>query len=864
MRSYGLFLARPGPAAFVSGRGRLAGVAVAVTLAAGVVPSTPPARAAAARSFRMFSLGYKQSFEHAATYETYRASLEARFEQIKPLLSRDRPNLVLFPEALSLTALLIGQRGAQGRQPGNTELSSLGSLLGTYAPQIAYYQQKCGPIPNARAAVLALTDTTWRAFGESLSHLARRYRVYVLATAFVGHPTRITDPDKVVLLGDPEVAGDYAYEATCDGAFNSAYVFGPSGRVFADDGSMPLGAPGAQVLGRVDKAYLTPGERNTIEGSPTAPGLSLSSPSPGQVVPVNLGFASLGIFTSKDAWMSDVTNRNDVAGADIFVLPEAGTWAGWDQAPVENWPQDNHQRSYWAIVQKLPSFRWGALTTLSGNFHDVPYDGTPTIVRDAPDFRVATRGRPNRWHFLLGSPVTDGIVARSNWFVPDPPADTAFGDLAARRAYLYEEGAKRVPGSGADEENAYVPNPLVWADVTLPSRPRPGRRAPAGAFAPSSGVAASEAPQWEPSLAIALDALPVVTWTDLREGDEDALVSHFDGTGWTAPANAGPATRRPDDQTDNQYGAAVATTPDGATHVAWLDFRNQSWDVHASSARDMSLQFETDVAVHHSETSAEGYPSENLQNDLVLDTTEAGEVIAAWDDARGTEVDRDIRVAVLRPGARWAGDTLASGDDAFDQFHPSVSATKDRVWIAWQDHRRGDADVRVATSQDVGVGFGPAIRADDAPRNLDTFHPQIAAVGARAVVVWSDDRSGRYQIRAAAGTRRRFGSSLAVAPGPGDQTYPSLAWVGGRRWVAAWTDRRGGDADIVLAPLVLTRNGLRARAPVRVDDDPGTAHQRVPTVAYGNGFVWVAWEDLRTGIEQVRAAWAPAAQLFAR
>ena len=794
----------------------------------------------------MFAMGYKQTMSKARSYETFARSLEVRFEQIESKLATDHPNVVFFPEDTALTAWLIGPRGEQARKESNSAVSAVASLAVTYAPQVAYYESKC-QVPPARALVLALTDTTWRAFGETLSRLAKEYGTHVIASANIGEVTRVTEPARVALLGDPDLPTDYAYEAKCDKAYNQAFFFRPRGRMFHDDGELMVREKGAQLAGVVPKAYLVPIERDQTGG------LALSSANPSFVRPVDLGFASFGVFTSKDAWMSDLPNRNDVDDTDVFLQPEAGAWAGWSESGQRDWQQDAMHRALWGFVQKLPNTRWGALSNLIGNFHDLPFDGTPTITTDAPDFRVEGKGRPNRRHFLLGRKLTDGIVARSRWFAPDPPKGVPFRAIKKRRAFLQSEGAKRAPGGS--KENEYLDRPFVWADVTLPGDRSVGRRVvrPRG-VARSAAISRTGLAQWEPALTTAPNGRVVAAWTDLRTGDEDALVSKLTASGWSEPVNAGPDTRNPDDQEDNQYGVDVAAAA-GEVHAVWVDFRNQAWTVRGSSARLGSLEFADDERVDHARSASEGYPHETLHNDPAVGVTRKGETIALWDDLRARHVDRDIRSATKKDASAWKGDAKPSRRDAVEDFHPSVDIDgRGRAWVVWQRHGRGDADIRMTRSRGGSLArFHPHIRVDDGPRNADAFHPQIALSGGKPLIAWSDDRSGRYQIRATVMLKRGVLSSIRVARNGADQLHPEVVAIGKRRWAVAWTDQRAGDQDVLVRALRFSNGRLRRSRLVRVDDSID-ADARMPALAYSHKRIYVAWEDTRRGPEEIRTS----------
>src|SRR4051812_49735005 len=71
-------------------------------------------------------------------------------------------DLVVWPEDVGLFAALTGQRAAPARSSGSLT-NAIASLLGSYAPQNAYYAERYPAVaaraPQGRLLALSLTDT---------------------------------------------------------------------------------------------------------------------------------------------------------------------------------------------------------------------------------------------------------------------------------------------------------------------------------------------------------------------------------------------------------------------------------------------------------------------------------------------------------------------------------------------------------------------------------------------------------------------------------------------------------------------------------------------------------------------------------
>jgi predicted amidohydrolase len=493
------------------GHGALA-VAVALTCAGLIVAALAPA-ASGAREVRAFAVGPKIEIDRwFDTRQHYRDKIFALFDRrlrgrpdVPPvqrgagdvasrLLGPRNPrrpvrtarDLVALPEDIGLWTMLVGPRGEQARQtppaPGSSA-AAVGSLVTTYAPQLAHYTARHPELATrgvpARALLLALTDTFGRVAIETYAELADRHDVYLIAGVNMARDWKVVcndreafnqadpprlpggvrcaeqNPTKVALLRAPEEPErDYAYEAATPDAVNMGLVFSPSGR----------------LISKQVKAYLTPVE---------LPGVGLDL-KPGRVSglgAVRTPVGTLGIQTSKDAWMPDVQAKHDLRGVDVLIQPEY--FVGDTVRSEGPWSADTLHASGYNNVLRRPGVEAMVLPELTGNAFDLSADAQSHIA-----VRVRSRGAPKR-RALVGQHEQRGFARVARWAVPDRLGGEE--TIAERRRHLGLAGERMLPGSGVECddparagacENGQVEQ-VLFADLRVDRRParRPYRGA---------------------------------------------------------------------------------------------------------------------------------------------------------------------------------------------------------------------------------------------------------------------------------------------------------------------------------------------------------------------------------------------------
>jgi len=784
-------------------------------------------------------------------------------------------DLVTLPEDIGLLAAFTGQQGTTAR--GASDITTaIAGLLATYSPQSAYYQSRfpqlgARPFPPTRLLALALTDTFAHVAVETFAELADRMDAYLVAGVNMARDWRIVcqskatykappgagaceqeNPLKVAALRAPEDGGrTYAYEATTPDAVNMALVFDPDGK----------------LISKQVKAYLTPVE---LPGS-----LDLKPGPVSGLVGVDTAVGRLGIVTSKDAWMPDVTTKLDQDHVEVLVQPEF--FVGDTIRSAGPWAPDTIKASGYSDVLRHPSIGALVLPEMTGNLFSFSADNQQAIMVKPRSARATATA-------LLGQPRQPGLVAVSSWVAPDPL--TRGETLLQRRARLAAAGEKLLPASGTACPDARKPAPcenghvegVIFADLQVaqprPYRPQKRKRRGRGrAFTASVPLARADVVQRNVTLAARASAV----WAAFEERrdrrDQIALVRST-----TEGARFGGRVRptgRPAG-TANEWWPSISTGPDGTVWVAWQDDSSGTWRVYVTHSSDGGRTFSAPVAVDASP------PADVKQWKPSVAAAGPGSALVAWIDERGRFAGDDLAQAQVRL-ARIERDTAGPSvriDEGIDPvplaatldhaWAPSLAVSGERVLVSWIDFRSYDWRVTARESTDGGASFASQQVLSTAAADVEALDdaPQAAyaraagGAGPRGLVAhtrWAKEQDGLTT------PSRLYDTVLAsvggFAPlqvdGHGGEhvsTFsPALAVLAGGEAVVAWQDHAKGPGDVYLARIGAA--GSRADRPVRVDDS-GTAgtNQWRPRVAVTTNRVVVAWEDERDGPAQIYVA----------
>ncbi|MGD1047741.1 MAG: T9SS type A sorting domain-containing protein [Candidatus Krumholzibacteriaceae bacterium] len=211
--------------------------------------------------------------------------------------------------------------------------------------------------------------------------------------------------------------------------------------------------------------------------------------------------------------------------------------------------------------------------------------------------------------------------------------------------------------------------------------------------------------------------------------------------------------------------------------------------------------------------------------------------------------------------ADWVQNGISVCSQTYDQRYPKgVSDGANGAIFVWQDYRSGIPTYGIY-AQRVDAWGNPLWTADGVPLYTNVLaqygYPEIASDGSGgAIVVWTDNRSGGYDVYAqridASGTPLWPAAGVSICTATGDQTACKVISDGAGGAIIAWQDGRSGNQDIYAQRIDATgavqwtadgvavcTNTFDQHAPCLVTDDVGGAI--------------IAWDDHRSGNQDIYA-----------
>lgn len=227
----------------------------------------------------------------------------------------------------------------------------------------------------------------------------------------------------------------------------------------------------------------------------------------------------------------------------------------------------------------------------------------------------------------------------------------------------------------------------------------------------------------------------------------------------------------------------------------------------------------------------------------------AGDIWVVWH--AGATGQRDIYVSKLAHGSDSFGDAVQLTMGAGDECNPDMAIdTDNKLYVVWQDNRRGNWDVYARTSVD-GVTWSGERRIADS--NDNQVNPAIvvdAQSPHRAYIAWQDDGTGNQDIYVASSNDGFATKTISrVTSDTSDQTDPKMAADSSNTVYLVWTDRRNGSDDIYGAS---SGTGPWTNVPLVT----GAGNQNSPVIAteVAGSVLDVVWVDDASGNQDIRYA----------
>jgi hypothetical protein len=334
----------------------------------------------------------------------------------------------------------------------------------------------------------------------------------------------------------------------------------------------------------------------------------------------------------------------------------------------------------------------------------------------------------------------------------------------------------------------------------------------------------------------------IMAWTDKRSGNSDIYVQRVNSTGVPQWAADGVAIST---VSGDQYGPTLISDGSGGAIMAWTDNRSGNSDIYAQRVNSSGVvQWTVDGVAISTAASIQASPK------IISDGS--GGAIITWYDDRGGNYDIYAQRVNSTGVPQWAADGAAISTAANSQYKPTlISDGLGGAIITWTDDRSGNYDIyaqRVNSSGAVQwTADGAAISTAADSQNEPTL---ISDGSGGAIITWYDNRSGNPDIYAqrvnSSGAVQWTADGAAISTASGEQYEPCLISDGSGGALITWFDYRSGDWDIYAQRV--NSSGIVQWTADGVAISVAADEQSYPQiVSDGSGGAIITWQDYRDG-----------------
>jgi len=217
-----------------------------------------------------------------------------------------------------------------------------------------------------------------------------------------------------------------------------------------------------------------------------------------------------------------------------------------------------------------------------------------------------------------------------------------------------------------------------------------------------------------------------------------------------------------------------------------------------------------------------------------ITNAEDGTLWAAYIEWDGSQSDR-VLVRRKAKGETW-GQPVALDDGLWDHYWPAVAAIGNSALVVWSSQKDGNFDLFCSTVSADGKASRPE-QLTNAPHT--DFHARLCATPNGDVpMVWQSFRAGQSDVYARWFRAGKWGDEVRVSPSESHDWQPAVAMDRqGTAWIV-WDGYHTGNYDVFLRRL--DQQDLGPVVPVTTEPT-AQLHSSV-TVDHANR-VWIAWDE---------------------
>ncbi|MDR4507562.1 MAG: sulfatase-like hydrolase/transferase [Candidatus Brocadiaceae bacterium] len=302
------------------------------------------------------------------------------------------------------------------------------------------------------------------------------------------------------------------------------------------------------------------------------------------------------------------------------------------------------------------------------------------------------------------------------------------------------------------------------------------------------------------------------------------------------------------------FSPAVTANKDGL-HIVWMDGRaldgnNDTWSIYYRKSADWGSAWEDEQLIATSTFE----PSPEILGEPEIISSTLGELIITV-RYRGGNQNKNVTSFRSQNGGKDWEEILVNVEDGFPlQYNPLALSGPKEASLVWMDLV---PTRNVANAKNWEILFKRTMNGGTTWKNLArltndsgySYTPMLAWSGSKLIAVWTDrDVNGSawaLQVRASGNKGRTWGNKVTIPTGTSSAWQPAVVWNQTKNeFFLVWIDLGSGSPDILSS---VSDDGVNWALPTTISSSLPDTFRRNPHIAYGDGLLYVVWEELEPG-----------------